>query len=88
MCSGACILYKVSRVVIGENNTFVGEEEHLRSKGIEVINVKSHECEQLMQKFITEHPADWYVMPIAFMLGRGPTSADNSDRYEDIGEKK
>jgi cytosine deaminase len=59
MCSGACILYKVSRVVLGENNTLVGEEEHLRSHGIEVINLKNGECEELMQKFIKDHPEDW-----------------------------
>lgn len=59
MCTGACILYKVSRVVLGENNTFVGGEEHLRRHGIEVINVKSAACEELMKKFINEHPEDW-----------------------------
>ncbi|OJD30906.1 cytosine deaminase [Diplodia corticola] len=59
MCTGACILYKVKRVVLGENNTYLGGEDHLRSKGIEVINVKSAECEALMQKFIAEKPGDW-----------------------------
>ena len=39
MCTGACIMYKVARVVIGENNTFVGGEDYLRSRGIEVVNV-------------------------------------------------
>lgn len=60
MCTGACILYKVSRVVMGENNTFVGGEEHLRRKGIEVINLKNAEAEQLMKDFIKAHPEDWY----------------------------
>lgn len=59
MCTGACILYKVKRVVLGENNTFLGGEDYLRSKGIEVINVKSAECEALMKKFIAERPGDW-----------------------------
>ncbi|KAK3054336.1 Cytosine deaminase [Extremus antarcticus] len=59
MCTGACILYKVSRVVIGENKTFVGGEEHLQRKGIEVLNVESKECEELMARFIREHPEDW-----------------------------
>ncbi|KAK7542891.1 cytosine deaminase [Phyllosticta citribraziliensis] len=59
MCTGACILYKVKRVVLGENNTFVGGEEYLKSRGIEVINVKSPECEALMTKFINEKPGDW-----------------------------
>lgn len=60
MCSGACILYKLDRVVLGENKTFVGAEEHLRSHGIEVVNVQSAECEQLMKTFIEKHPEDWY----------------------------
>jgi len=60
MCTGACILYKVKRVVLGENNTFVGGEEYLKKRGIEVVNVKSAECENLMAKFIKEHPEDWY----------------------------
>ncbi|EME44312.1 hypothetical protein DOTSEDRAFT_24379 [Dothistroma septosporum NZE10] len=60
MCTGACILYKVSRVVMGENNTFVGGEDHLRSRGIEVINLNDAECEQLMKNFIEKHPEDWY----------------------------
>lgn len=59
MCTGACILYKVKRVVLGENNTFVGGEEYLKSKGIEVINLKNAECEGLMKKFIAERPGDW-----------------------------
>lgn len=59
MCTGACILYKVKRVVLGENNTFVGGEEYLKSKGIEVINLKNVECEGLMKKFIAERPGDW-----------------------------
>ncbi|CAK1363786.1 unnamed protein product [Cercospora beticola] len=60
MCTGACILYKVSRVVMGENNTFVGGEEHLKRNGIEVINLKNAEAEQLMKDFIKAHPEDWY----------------------------
>lgn len=59
MCSGACVLYKVSRVVMGENNTFVGAEEHLKRRGIEVVNLESTACEDLMKKFIKEHPEQW-----------------------------
>lgn len=44
MCTGACILYKVSRVVMGENKTFVGGEKYLEQRGVEVINVSSHGC--------------------------------------------
>jgi len=60
MCTGACVMYKVKRVVIGENKTFVGGEEYLKSRGIEVIVLQSEECEALMQKFIKEKPKEWY----------------------------
>jgi cytosine deaminase len=53
-------MYKVKRVVIGENKTFVGGEEYLKSRGIEVIVLQSEECEALMQKFIKEKPKEWY----------------------------
>ncbi|KAI5210708.1 cytosine deaminase [Aureobasidium subglaciale] len=59
MCTGACILYKVKRVVLGENKTFVGGEVYLKQRGIEVVNVNSAECEGLMKKFINEHPEEW-----------------------------
>lgn len=61
MCTGACILYKVKRVVIGENKTFVGGEDYLKKRGVEVINVQSSECEALMKSFIHDHPEDWWV---------------------------
>lgn len=64
MCTGACILYKVSRVVLGENKTFMGGEEYLRQRGIEVVNLKNAECEALMRKFIEEHPEDWYLLAV------------------------
>lgn len=59
MCTGACVMYKVKRVVIGENKTFVGGEEYLKSKGIEVVVLQDEECQALMQKFIKEKPEDW-----------------------------
>lgn len=59
MCTGACILYKVKRVVIGENQTFVGGEDHLKSKGIEVVVLQDPECQNLMADFIKEKPQDW-----------------------------
>lgn len=62
MCTGACILYKVPRVVLGENNTFVGGEETLKSRGIEVIDLEDAECEQLMKDFIRDHPEHWWVI--------------------------
>ncbi|KAF2230760.1 cytosine deaminase [Viridothelium virens] len=60
MCTGACVMYKVKRVVLGENKTFVGGEVYLKQRGIEVVNLDSQECEQLMSKFIKERPQDWY----------------------------
>ena len=62
MCTGACLLYKVERVVLGENNTLVGGEELLKQNGVEVVNLKNRECEDLMRKFIEEHPDDWLVL--------------------------
>ena len=62
MCTGACIMYGISRVVIGENKTFFGGEDYLRLKGIEVINVQSAVCEELMTRFIQEQPEDWWVI--------------------------
>jgi len=59
MCTGACILYKVKRVVLGENKTFVGGESYLKQRGIEVVNVENQECEDLMNEFIRKHPEDW-----------------------------
>ena len=60
MCTGACVMYKVKRVVIGENKTFVGGEEYLKSRGIEAVVLQNEECEALMQKFIKEKPKEWY----------------------------
>ena len=59
MCTGACIMYKVARVVIGENKTFVGGEEYLKQRGIEVVVLENKECQDLMAKFIKENPAVW-----------------------------
>ena len=60
MCTGACVMYKVKRVVIGENKTFVGGEEYLKSKGIEVVVLQNKQCQELMESFIKEKPEDWY----------------------------
>lgn len=54
MCTGACIMYGISRVVMGENRTFVGGDDYLRQRGVEVVNLDNQECYELMQKFITE----------------------------------
>jgi creatinine deaminase len=56
MCTGAILLYKIPRVVIGENENWVGGEELLKSQGVEVIVVDNAECKELMRKFIFEKP--------------------------------
>ena len=53
------MLYKVERVVIGENKTFVGGEKYLKQRGINVVVLANSECQQLMQKFIKERPELW-----------------------------
>jgi cytosine deaminase len=59
MCSGAILLYGIPRVVMGENRTFVGGEDYLRSRGVEVVNLDSQECVELMAEFIAGHPDLW-----------------------------
>lgn len=59
MCSGTILLYGIPRVVIGENETFKGEEELLRSRGVELIVVDNQKCKDLMKEFIQENPELW-----------------------------
>lgn len=59
MCTGAILLYGIPRVVIGENSTFLGAEELLRSRGVAVVVADDPECVTLMQRFITENPDLW-----------------------------
>ena len=59
MCTGAILLYGIPRVVIGENRTFLGGEDLLRSRGVEVVVVDSRECVELMTEFIAAHPDLW-----------------------------
>ncbi|WP_460921264.1 nucleoside deaminase [Pontibacter brevis] len=59
MCSGTILLYGIPKVVIGENKTFMGEEELLRSRGVEVVVADDSACYELMQKFIQEKPSLW-----------------------------
>ncbi len=59
MCTGAILLYGIPRVVMGENRTFVGGEDYLRQRGVEVINLASTECVDLMDEFIAAHPEIW-----------------------------
>lgn len=56
-------MYKVARVVLGENKTFVGGERYLKRRGIEVVNLNNAECQEMMKNFIREHPEDWYIIP-------------------------
>ncbi len=59
MCSGAILLYGIPKVVIGENETFQGPEEYLRSRGVELDVVDNKECQQLMRDFIASNPSLW-----------------------------
>ncbi|KAM5536357.1 hypothetical protein V8D89_009955 [Ganoderma adspersum] len=60
MCSGAILLYKIPRVVIGENVNYKGEEDLLRSRGVEVVVLDDDKCKTLMAQYIREKPEDWY----------------------------
>ncbi|MDI6719861.1 MAG: nucleoside deaminase [Methanomicrobiales archaeon] len=60
MCSGAVLLYKIPRVVIGEHRTFQGPENYLRSRGVELIVQDDAECIRLMRDFIAANPQVWY----------------------------
>jgi cytosine/creatinine deaminase len=59
MCTGAILLYGIPRIVIGENRTFLGGEDLLRARGVEVVNLDSQECVDLLHGFIAEHPEIW-----------------------------
>ncbi len=59
MCSGAALLYKIPRIIIGENRTFQGPEDYLRSRGVDLTILDNDECIQLMREFIRNHPELW-----------------------------
>ena len=59
MCCGAILLYGIRHVVIGENRTFLGEEELLRSRGVHVEVVQDGRCLHMMERFIADHPGLW-----------------------------
>ena len=59
MCSGAILLYKIPRVVAGENQTFIGAEDMLRNQGVQVDVLQDSECIELMRTFIAQNPALW-----------------------------
>ena len=59
MCSGAILLYKIKKVVIGENENFLGEEKLLIERGVEVVVLEDEECKKMMGRFISEKPKLW-----------------------------
>ncbi|MBN2689588.1 MAG: nucleoside deaminase [Gammaproteobacteria bacterium] len=59
MCSGAMLLYGIPRVVMAENKTFVGAEELLRARGVEVVNLNMQEAIDMMDQFIADKPEVW-----------------------------
>ena len=59
MCSGTVLLYKIPKVIIGENKTFQGPEDYVRSRGVELVIMNVDECISLMQAFIDSHPELW-----------------------------
>ncbi len=59
MCSGTALLYKIPKIIIGENKTFQGPEEYLRSRGVTLEIIQDPECIRLMQQFIRSKPELW-----------------------------
>jgi cytosine/creatinine deaminase len=59
MCSGAILLYGIPKVIVGENQTFMGDEEHLRSRGVELEVLNDPACIEMMTKFIADKPSLW-----------------------------
>lgn len=59
MCSGAVLLYGIPKVVVGENRTFCGPEDYLRTRGVEVVVADNRNCYQLMESFIERNPHLW-----------------------------
>ena len=59
MCSGTVLLYGIPRVIVGENRTFRGPEDYVRSRGVDVVVVDSRECRDLMERFVRERSELW-----------------------------
>jgi len=59
MCSGAALLYGIPKIVVGENHTFRGPEDYVKSRGVELVVVDDRKCRQLMETFIKNNPALW-----------------------------
>lgn len=80
MCTGAILLYKIPRVVIGENTTFTGSESLLREHGVEVVVADSADCRKLMTRFVADHPDIWNEdigEPLTGFSGRDGAADDN-----------
>jgi cytosine deaminase len=60
MCSGAILLYGIPQVIVGENQTFVGEEDWLRSRGVALEVLQDRTCIDLMRRFIRDHLELWH----------------------------
>ena len=60
MCTGAILLYGIPRVVIGENKSFMGEEDLLRSKGVDMVVIQDPDCIAMMTDFIESNPTLWH----------------------------
>ena len=60
MCGGTIVQFKIPKVVVGENETFAGSAEFLRSHGVEVVNLMLPECIEMMAQFIREFPELWH----------------------------
>lgn len=60
LCAGAAVQFGIKKVVVGEDENFKGAKEFMESMGIEVINLDSKECKEMMREFIQEHPDIWW----------------------------
>lgn len=60
LCAGAVVQFGIKKVYAGENETFAGAREFMESHGVEVINLESEECKEMMRKFIAENPKLWF----------------------------
>ena len=60
MCSGTALLYKIPKIVVGENQTFQGPEDYVRSRGVKLCTLQDPTCIAMMQEFIAEHAELWH----------------------------
>ena len=77
MCCGAILLYGIPKVIVGENRTFMGEEELLRSSGVTVEVLQEQACIQMMEEFIAAEPQLWNED-----IGVPDTRADTQPRIQ------